>query len=214
MYKMVNMGKVRLLNVLAEAALIVFSILFALYTNRWREAHAAQQRVTRDLAAIRVELQENRALLADVLPYHEQEIQSFGKFLARPDLEKLVHGMNMFQAVQAYKAELTYHGVWHPHVTPGDLSDTAWKTALANDDLPYMDPDLVKALTDYYSFQESGLKNDLQVLVQVYLSPAAYDRNQTVTMLYAFQGAFTILADHGGSLLSQADHTLQEIPGK
>lgn len=51
MHKMVYMGKVRLLNVLAEAALIVFSILFALYTNHWREERAARQRAGRDLAA-------------------------------------------------------------------------------------------------------------------------------------------------------------------
>lgn len=212
MYKMINMGRVRLLNVLAEATLIVFSITFALFTNRWHEERAAQQRVARDLVAIRVELQENRALVADVLPYHRQEIKSFGKFLQRPDLEKLVHGMDMFQAIQTYKVELSYHGVWHPHVTPSTLSDSAWKTALANGDLPYMDPNLAKSLSDYYSFQEGGLMNDLQVLVQVYLSPAAYDRAQTVTMLYAFQGAFTILADHGGSLLNQADATLQALP--
>ncbi|HET7174489.1 MAG TPA: hypothetical protein VFK21_00625 [Gammaproteobacteria bacterium] len=212
MHKMIYMGKVRLLNVLAEAALIVFSILFALYTNHWREERVARQRVDRDLAAIRVELQENRDLVADVLPYHQQEIASFGKFLARPDLEQLVRGKNMFQAVQAYKEALTYHGVWHPHVTPSTLSDAAWKTALANGDLPYMDPNLVKALTDYYSFQENGLMNDLQVLVQVYLSPAAYDRTQTITMLYAFQGAFTILADHGASLLDEANTTLRELP--
>src|SRR5579871_6861711 len=103
MYKMIHMGRIRLLNVLAEAALIVFSITFALYTNRWREDHAAQQRVARDLAAIRIELQENRALVADVLPYQQQEIENFGKFLARPDLEQRVHGMNMFQAIQANK---------------------------------------------------------------------------------------------------------------
>src|SRR5690242_118192 len=118
MYKMINMGKIRLLNVLAEAALIVFSILLALYTNRWREDHAAHQRVARDLAAIRVELQENRALVADVVPYQEQEIENLGKFLARPDLEQRVRGKNMFQVIQAYKDELGYHGVWHPHVTP------------------------------------------------------------------------------------------------
>lgn len=212
MHKMVYMGKVRLLNVLAEAALIVFSILFALYTNHWREERTARQRVARDLAAIRVEMQENRALVADVLPYHQQEVGNFGKFLARPDLERRVHGMNMFQAVQAYRVELGYHGVWHPHVTPSTLSDSAWKAALANGDLPYMDPDLAKALTDYYSFQEGGLMNDLQVLVQVYLGPAAYDRAQTVTMLYAFQGAFALLADHGYSLLSEADTTLKAMP--
>lgn len=212
MYKMVHMGKVRLLNVLAEAALIVFSILLALYTNRWREERAAHQRVNRDLAAIRVELQQNRAILADVLPYHQQEIQSFGKFLQRPDLDRLVRGKDMFEAVRDNERELMWHGVWQPHVTPSSLSDTAWKTAVANGDLPFMRPDLVKALTDYYAFQDSGLLHDIQLISQIYMSPPPYDRSQTVTMLRTLQGTFAQLADHEGSLLEQADQTLKAMP--
>lgn len=212
MYKMVHMGKIRLLNVVAEAALIVFSILLALYTNRWREEHAARQRVDRDLAAIRVELQQNRAILADVLPYHQQEIEAFGKFLARPDLEERVRGKDMFEAVQANREELRFHGVWQPHVTPSSLSDTAWKTAVANGDLPFMAPNLVKALTDYYSFQGSGLVHDIQLISQIYMSPPPYDRSQTATMLYTLQGTFAQLADHETSLLNQADQTLKALP--
>ncbi len=214
MYKMVNMGRVRLLNVLAEAALIVFSILLALYTNRWREDRAARQRVERDLASIRVELQQDRAILADGLPYHEQEVQSFGNFLARPDLEQLVRGKDMFEAVHDNREELQFHGVWQPHVTPSSLSDTAWKTAVANGDLPNMNPDLVKALTDYYTFQDSGLLHDIQLISEIYMSPPAYDRSQTVIMLRTLQGTFYQLADHEGSLLEQVDKTLQAMPGK
>ena len=211
MYKMVHMGKIRLLNVLAEAALIVFSILLALYTNRWREEHAARQRVDRDLAAVRVELGENRAILADALPYHRQEVESFGKFLARPDLERLVKGKNMMQAVYAYHDELSWHGIWHPNVTPGNLSDTAWKTALANGDLPFMDPDLVKSLTDYYTFQGT-LMNTIKLVGQIYMSPPPYDRAQTVTMLYTMQGTYRQLADQEGSLLEEVDETLKVMP--
>lgn len=212
MYKMINMGKIRLLNVVAEAALIIFSILFALYTNNWRTERASHQRVDRDLAAIRIELQENRAILADVLPYHEQEVESFAKFLARPDLEQRVRGKDMFEVVRDNKSELTWHGVWQPHVTPSSLSSTAWKTAVANGDLPFMAPDLVKALTDYYTFQDSGLVNDIQLISQIYMSPPPYDRAQTVTMLYTLQGTFSQLADHEGSLLQQVDETLRAMP--
>jgi len=211
MYKMINMGRVRLLNVLAEAALIVFSILLALYTNRWREEHAARRRVARDLAAVGVELREDRAILADALPYHQQEVLAFGKFLQRPDLERLVRGKNMFQVVYDSKGELGWHGVWHPNVTPGNLSDTAWKTVVANDDLPFMDPDLVKSLTDYYTFQGTEL-NTIQLIGQIYMSPPPYDRNQTVTMLYTLQGTYRQLADQEGSLLEQVDKTLRAMP--
>ena len=212
MYKMINMGRVRLLNVLAEAVLIVFSILLALYTNHWREERAARQRVDRDLAAIRVELQEDRAILADVYPYHKQEVQTFGKFLERPDLERHVRGKDMFEAITDNKDELMWHGVWQPHVTPSSLSDTAWKTAVANGDLPLMSSDLVKSLTDYYTFQDSGLVHYLQLTDQIYMSPTPYDRSQTVIMLRTLRGTFYQLADHEGSLLEQVDKTLQVLP--
>lgn len=211
MYKLINMGRVRLLNVLAEAALIVFSILVALFTNRWHDERAARQRVGRDLAAIQVELQQNRAILMDALPYHRQEVLSFQEFLARPDLQQRVKDKNMFQVVYDYKQELGWHGVWHPNVTPGNLSDTAWKTAVANGDLPLMDPDLVKSLIDYYTFQGTEL-NTIQLIGQIYMSPAPYDRGQTVTMLYTLQGTYRQLADQEGSLLQQADQTLQALP--
>ena len=212
MYKMINMGRVRLLNVLAEAALIVFSILFALYTNHWREGRAARQRVERDLAAIRVELQEDRAIIADALPYDQQEVGTFGKFLERPDLDRVVRGKDMFEVIHANKQELRYHGIWHPNVTPSSLSDTAWKTAVANGDLPLMDPDLVKALTDYYTFQNAGLVDGIQRSAQVFGSPAPYDPHQTITLLRTLQGTYYNLADYEGSLLEEVDKTLREMP--
>jgi len=214
MYKMINMGKIRLLNVVAEAALIIFSILLALYTNHWREARAAQQRVERDLTAVRVELQEDRAIIADALPYDQQEVETFEGFLKRPDLARLVRGKDMFEVVHDNRQELKWHGVWHPNVTPSSLSDAAWKTALANGDLPFMDPDLVKALTDYYTFQDSGLVNYLQQSSQVFSSTPPYDPSQTIIMLRTLQGIYYNLADHEGSLLAQVDKTLKAMPGK
>lgn len=212
MYKLVNMGRLRLLNVLAEAALIVFSILFALFTNRWHEERAARQRVEQDLAAIRVELLQNRAILADVLPYHRQEVTSFGRFLERPDLEQRVRSQDMVEAVRTNKEELQWHGVWNPHVTPSSLSDTAWKTAIANGDLQFMSPDIAKALTDYYSYQEVPVVSTINIIGQIYMAPPTYDRAQTVTMLRTLQGTFDQLADQEGSLLEQADRTLQALP--
>jgi hypothetical protein len=211
MYKILHMGRVRVLNVLAEAALIVFSILLALYTNHWREQRVAHQRMQTALAEIRVELQQNRAILQNVLPYHLAEMRRIGHFLDRPDLERQVRGKNLIELLKQSNA-LEFRGVWNPQVSPSDLSDTAWQSAIAAGVLPLMQPALLKALTSYYSFQDTGIQNTLHTLNQIYLGPEPYDRSQTVTMLRTLQGTFRQLADQEKSLLELANQTLQAMP--
>jgi hypothetical protein len=213
MYKMVHMGRVRVLNVLAEATLIVFSILLALYTNHWREERAVHQRLQTALAEIRVELQQNQAILQNVLPYHQAEMERIGRYLDRPDLARQVQGKNLIELLKQSDA-LEFHGVWNPQVSPSDLSDTAWKSAIASGVLPLMQPDLLKALTSYYSSQETGVLNTLHTMNQIYLGPEPYDRSQTITMLRTLQGTFRVLADQEQSLLQLANHTLQAMPNK
>jgi hypothetical protein len=213
MYKMVHMGRLRVLNVMAEAALIVFSILLALYTNHWREERIAHQRMLTALAEIRVELQQNRAILQNVLPYHLAEMERIGHFLDRQDLQQQVKEKDLIELLKQSKA-LEFHGVWNPQVSPSDLSDTAWKSAIASDVLPLMQPALLKALTSYYSFQDTGVQNTLHTLNQIYLGPEPYDRSRTITMLRTLQGTFRQLADQEQSLLELANQTLQAIPKK
>lgn len=214
MYKMINMGRVRVLNVLAEAALIVFSILLALYTNHWREEYAAHQRLEIALAEIRLELQQNQAILQNVLPYHLVEVNRIGDFLNRPDLARQVRGKNLIELLKQRSEDLNFHGVWNPQVSPSYLSDAAWKSAIASSVLPLMKPELLKALTSYYSGQETGVLNTLQTLNQVYLGPEPYDRSQTITMLRTLQGTFRELADQEQSLLQSVDQTLRAMPEK
>jgi hypothetical protein len=102
--------------------------------------------------------------------------------------------------------------VWNPQVSPSYLSDAAWKSAIASGVLPLMKPELLKALTSYYSSQTTGVLNTLQTLNQVYLGPDPYDRSRTITMLRTIQGTFSELADQEQSLLQSVDQTLKVMP--
>jgi len=211
MYKMVHMGRVRLLNVLAEATLIVFSILLALYTNHWREERTANQRLDTAIAGIRLELLQNQAILQNILPYHQAEVDRLHRFLSRPDLARQVKGKDLFEVLK-HSDDLKFRGIWNPQVSPSDLSDTAWESAIVSGVLPRMRPELLKALTSYYSSQGTGVLSTLHTLNQIYLAPPPYDPSQTITMLRTLQGTFSELADQEQSLSKLIQQTLQVTP--
>ncbi|HEV2211862.1 MAG TPA: hypothetical protein VGS99_00810 [Gammaproteobacteria bacterium] len=210
MYKMVHMGRIRLLNVLAEAALIVFSILLALYTNHWREERAEQQRVQATLAEIRTELEQNRAILAEVTPYHQAVVQRFERFLAAPELMQRIKGHTLVEVDAS--ADLLPRGVWNPSVRPEILSDAAWKSAIASGALTSMSPALLRQLTAYYSGQEIGVQSTLHAITQLYMTSQPYDPGQTLVMLRTLQGAIGELSTQDAHLLGQLDDTLRALP--
>jgi hypothetical protein len=210
MYKMVHLGRVRLLNLLAEAALIVFSILLALYTNHWREARAEQQRVDAVLAEIRTELGQNRAILVDVIPYHEAETQLFDRFLAAPDLGQRIKGHTLVEIDTS--EHLMPQGVWNPPVTPEILQDSAWKSAVASGALSRMPPALLRQLTAYYSGQEIGVQSTLHAITQLYMTPQPFDPAQTLIMLRTMRNAFNELNTQETHLLIQLDQALKALP--
>ena len=210
MYKMVHLGRVRLLNVLAEAALIVFSILLALTTNHWREERAAQQRVDAVLAEIRTELEQNRAILAAVIPYHEAETQLFDRFLAAPGLAQRIKGRTLVEIDTS--EHLMPQGIWNPPVTPEILQDSAWKSAVASGALARMPPPLLRQLTAYYSGQEIGVQSTLHSVTQLFVTSQPFDPAQTLIMLRTVRNTFHELETQETHLLSQLDDALKALP--
>ena len=94
MYKMVHMGRVRVLNVLAEAALIVFSILLALYTNHWREERVAHQRLETALAEIRQSQEKIDRRMAEIDVFHSRfdgALSELKRDRKRPDAPPIDH---------------------------------------------------------------------------------------------------------------------------
>ncbi len=204
---MVHLGRIRLLNVLAEAALIVFSILLALSANHWRDERAAQRKTAVALQDIHTELQQNCAILADMAPYHAATAAAFGKYLQLPDLARRMKARS-FDELQD---KLMSRGVWNPGVKPSNLSDAAWKSAWATGAVSGLRPELLKALTNYYADQENGVQDTLRDLLHLFMTSMPYDRDQTQTALRTLRGSFQELGAEETQLLTQCKQTADAV---
>ena len=125
-----------LLRVLFESILIVFSILLALGLNEWQNDNEKQRLVDRSILAFEREIQQNEAILADLVPYHAG---------LRDVLHKRAEGVEpgtvaeYRDIIQGFK--------------PAALFSSAWGTAVATGSLANMDYELVSALSLTYGIQ-------------------------------------------------------------
>lgn len=93
-----------LVDLLIEALLIIFSVLVALAANRWRDEHEARQRLAAAGQHIRIELQDNRAILQNIIPYLAT--------VQHASPERLFAG----GLVGPFAACLWIAGFWHVHM--------------------------------------------------------------------------------------------------
>jgi hypothetical protein len=197
-----------LVNSLIEAVLIVFSVLVALAANRWRDQRASRQRLDLVEQHLGIELENNQAILGNIIPYHEAEVRRIGQFLAQPDLKRKINGLSLRDLM----LQLMPRGFWNPAVSPGILSDSAWRSAVADNTVSLMNVRLLNQLAAYYSLQDSGVQRTLQIVGQEFLSPQMYDPKSTILMLKTSQGWFNEMASEEKELLFYADKTLTALP--
>lgn len=208
MFRLLRPRRRTLVNSLIEAVLIVFSVLVALAANRWRDQHEARQRLDVAEQHIRIELEQNRAILQNIIPYHEAEVQRMGEYLAQPDLADKVRR----RALSDLLEQLMPRGFWNPGVSPSALSDSAWQSAIATNTVSLMNLPLLNKLTAYYALQNNGVQHTLQVVGQQFLLPSTYDPNSTILMLRTSQGWFSELASEEQELLAYTNDTLKALP--
>jgi hypothetical protein len=137
-------------RVLVESALIVFSVLFALGVDEWRDHRATVARGREALAAITAELQSNREAANRAAGYHaeiKKRLQAFAEAKQLPDAETMSGGV--FQ--------------------PATLLETAWVTARETGALDQVPFDVVLDLSRIYEHQakyvslSSALGNDIYI---------------------------------------------------
>lgn len=208
MFRLLRPDRKTLTNSLIEAVLIVFSVLVALAGNHWRTEHVARQRLARHELQIRIELENNQAILREVIPYHEQEVARIRNFLAQPDLSEKIKG----RSLRDLQLQLMPRGFWRTSVTPGLLSDAAWQSAIADNSVALMNVALLNKLTQYYSYQNATVVHYLQDLNRQFLIPQMFDPKSTVIMLRLAQGWFSIMAGAETSTLDGANAVLRALP--
>lgn len=130
-----------------EAALIVLSLLLALWLSDWQE----QRRIDRDVAETRqalvAEIRANREMLLSdpYIPHHHRLSQV---------LMRTVNTARTGDELRQGGYELYRGGI---HLPP--LRDAAWRTASASGLLQHMDRQEVFALTDVYGAQDSLVRS-------------------------------------------------------
>lgn len=197
-----------MVDLLIEALLIVFSVMFALAVSRWRDENETRQRLAAAEQHIRVELENNRAILQSMIPYHEAEVRRIGQFLTQPAMREQVRG----QSFNDLADQLMPRGFWNPTVSPKELSDSAWQSALSDHSASHMNPQLLNRLTAYYALQGSGVQRTSQFMLQQFLAPPMFDPHSTVLMLRASQGWFGEIAAEEKALLAETSGALDALP--
>lgn len=207
MFRLLRPDRRTLVNSLIEAVLIVFSVLVALAANRWRDQQISRRRLALTEQHIRIELQNNQAVLRSIIPYHEEEVRRIGQFLAQPDLSAKIKGRSLHDL----QFQLMPLGFWNPSAPPHDLSDSAWRSAVADNTVSLINVKLLNELTGYYSLQNEGVEHTLQFALQQFLSPQTFDPRTTILMLKTSQGWFSEMASEEKYLLYRASETLKGL---
>lgn len=140
-------------RVVFESFLIVISILMALALDEWQEELEIDELVTRSVTSFEREIQQNKARVDDVIPYHAGLLGIFKRLDASNDATTLTQYREVLSGLQ-----------------PTRLLSTAWDTAVATGAFSRMDYELVAALSQIYDAQDR--LNDLYSGVGSALMPA------------------------------------------
>jgi hypothetical protein len=125
-------------GILLESFIVVFSILFALAVDEWKEDSENRQLAEKSIAVFEREIEQNMARLEDLAPYHSglremlTRIDSTGDVRTAEDLRSTI-GLEPLR--------------------PPLLTDVAWQTSLATGALTKMDFETVSALSLTYTLQ-------------------------------------------------------------
>jgi hypothetical protein len=124
-----------LLRVSIESLLIVLSILLALAVDQWREGRNNQELAQQSLQIFAQEIEQNLAMMNDLVPYHVGLQQVVAEMAEQPDRSVDVH--SIVEGLQ-----------------PTALLNTAWETALATGAFRHMDVSTVSRLSRVYGLQQ------------------------------------------------------------
>ncbi|HEX2217662.1 MAG TPA: hypothetical protein VHG35_02585 [Gemmatimonadales bacterium] len=120
---------------LAESALIVFSVLLALAVDQWRDARSHRQLADTAHQEILEELRANRASVAEALQYHSALMDSLAAYRDQNGVPS---------------ARLFSRGF----ISPAQVSGTAWESASETGALTHMDYAVVLRLSRVYAQQD------------------------------------------------------------
>jgi hypothetical protein len=152
---------------LAEAMLIVLSVLLALFLNEYRSHIKDDKARAKAEENIAQELEKNKEILVEYLPYHQNLLKSLGETIPSDSaVNALITPMGLDLL------ELAPRGIMQEFP-----NSAAWETIRSNSLMSDVNYSLLYALTDTYNQQERTIQV-LDGLIDVALSREALDPEQ------------------------------------
>ncbi|MEQ9440219.1 MAG: hypothetical protein RIG62_14290 [Cyclobacteriaceae bacterium] len=166
-------------RLLVESALIVFSVLFALFINRYAENQKTQQQKKIAMERIVQEMKNNRELIDSAVQIHEGVLARLQKTatIETDSLRLYLHQRGYFD-VKAFGLlvdEQTFY--------PKFPSNTSWQAAMATGIVSEFDYQVVENLTEVYDIQRFFIEETLKSITGVIYAPVDEDINKTINTL-------------------------------
>jgi len=178
---------------LAEGLLIVFSVLFALFINKFFDDYKTHQKKTIALESIKKELYRNQAILK---LWKERHIS------IRKRIASISEGKSDSLKTKLKQNSFLDLGVLtnNKSIVDAFLIDTAWESAKATGIIAEFDFETTQSLTHVYNMQDILTNKTLRMISDYYFSSASHDLQKLDQILLQFQLRFWELTGQEESL--------------
>ncbi|PKV53064.1 hypothetical protein ATE84_5198 [Aquimarina sp. MAR_2010_214] len=135
----------RILKLLMESGLIVFSVLLALIISEWRNNYNEKVKTEKILENINKEVAENQKFLKTLIPYHNQVSEKIKHIIKNDSLES-----NLFTDDGFAFGEFASNGIMQ-----GTLNDIVWTVAKTDKISNRISLDKSRVLYEVYEQQQA-----------------------------------------------------------
>jgi len=162
------MRNVNFSKYLGEGLLIVFSVLFALFINRWAENRQTEERKDIAIEGIRQELYRNSGIIKDWTFTHSKIVERLENILNGNDdsLKTTLAGKDYLDLDILIQEETLFNAI---------LSDTAWESAKSTGIMSEFDFRLTQELTRTYTMQEVFSDRTIMNLIDLFFDRDIHD---------------------------------------
>jgi len=135
-------------KLLTDSALIIFSVLFALFINECRNGTVERTKTKKMLANIEVEVLNNQEILKELRTYHIDVLDNIKKAYEQDSVENVFFPGNVF----------ILHKVADDGIIQETLTDIAWEIGKQNNISSRIDFD--KSLLLYEAYEQQRVVNE------------------------------------------------------
>lgn len=168
---------------LGEGLLIVFSVLFALFINKWFDDYQTYKRKETAQESIEKELERNLAVMETWRESHQK---------IKAQIASVLSGK-----ADSVITQLQQHGFFHMGALTDEESlfnkspsNTAWESVKTSGLISEFDYETVMMLTEVYDLQEGMLNKTLMNVLNLYFDRASHDMENVEETLIQFQLRF------------------------